>query len=532
MSPTLVPDPTCLRLLCLTATDNVITMVVSTKAQEASCPLCRQPSSRHHSRYQRTLADLPWNNVAVQVRLQTRRFFCDNAACERRIFTERIPTVAGPYARRTNRLASWFTQVAFALGGLPGARLLRQGGCATSRQTLLRQIHSFRVEDAPTLTVLSVDDFAFRKGRTYGTIFVDLERHRVVDLLPDRSADSVATWLKEHPGVEIVSRDRGGEYAEGARRGAPEAIQVADRFHLLRNLGDVTRRVLQRHASEVQRLPAPGPSQYGLSRLRWDREVSREQTRAAMRKRFEAIHGLAAKGLSKEAIARELSVNRQTVYKYLRLKAPPERRPISRTGSALMPYEGYLLRRWAEGCHNARQLWREIQAQGYPGAYGNVARITGYLRHQERRGKKAPPAPAGLTPRQAVALVLVRPDKRTTEEAQTVEQLQGLHAEVRQAVTLLEGFIQLIRGGPHEHPDARLDEWISEVTGTGLPEFEAFVTKLRQDRDAVLAGLHLPWSQGQTEGQITKLKLLKRSMYGRGSFNTLKQRVLYASAAA
>lgn len=240
MSPTLVPDPTQLHLVCRTAFQTAITMVLSIKATKASCPLCQQPSSRRHSRYQRTLADLPWNGIAVQIRLQTRRFFCDNAACQRRIFTERIPTVATPYARRTTRLASWLTHVAFALGGLPGARLLRHGGCTISRQSLLRLIRSFQVEDAPPPRVLSIDDFAFRKERTYGTIVVDLERHRVVELLPDRTADSVATWLAEHPGAEVVSRDRGGEYAEGAKRGAPEAIQVTDRFHLLRNLGDVT----------------------------------------------------------------------------------------------------------------------------------------------------------------------------------------------------------------------------------------------------------------------------------------------------
>jgi transposase len=532
MSPTLIPDPTQLHLLCLTASSTTITMVVSTKTTTAPCPLCQRSSGRRHSRYHRTLADLPWNGIAVQIRLQTRRFFCDNDACQRRIFTERVPAVAAPYARRTVRLATWLTQVAFAVGGLPGARLLRHGGCTTSRQTLLRLIHSFSVKSTPTPRVLSIDDFAFRRGRTYGTIIVDLERHRVVDLLPDRSADSVATWLDEHPGAEVISRDRGGEYAEGAKRGAREAIQVADRFHLLRNAGEVTRRVLQRHASVVQRLPAPGPSHYGLSRLRWDREVSREKTRAAMRERFEQIHALAAKGLSKQAIARELDINHQTVYKYLRLRDPPERRPLFRATSALTPYEGYLLRRWAEGCHNARQLWREIQVQGYPGAYRNVARITGYLRHQERRGKKTPPGPSGLTPRQAVGVLLLRPDDRTTEEQQTVKQLRTLKPEIREAVALLEGFIQLIRDSPHDQPGERLEEWTKEVAASALPEFEAFVVKLRQDVDAVLAGLHLPWSQGQTEGQITKLKLLKRSMYGRGSFDLLKQRVLYASAVA
>jgi transposase len=210
MSPALVPDPAQLRLVCLTASDAAITMVVCTKAAEAPCPRCGQASHRAQSRYQRTLADLPWNGLAVQMRLQAHRFFCDKRACEQRIFTERIPTVAAPYARRTHRLAAWFTQVAFALGGVPGARLLRHSGCAISRQTLLRQIRAFPVASGPTPTVLSVDDVAFRKGRTYGTMFVDLEQHRVVDLLPERSADAVATWLNAHPGVQIVSRDRGG----------------------------------------------------------------------------------------------------------------------------------------------------------------------------------------------------------------------------------------------------------------------------------------------------------------------------------
>ncbi|HLI57315.1 MAG TPA: ISL3 family transposase [Actinomycetota bacterium] len=532
MSPTLIPDPAQLQLDCLTASATAITMVVSTKAATAPCPLCQRPSGRRHSRYQRMLADLPWNGITVQIRLQTRRFFCDNDACQRRIFTERVPAVAAPYARRTTRLAEWLTHVAFALGGLPGARLLRHGGCAVSRQTLLRLIHAFPGVAAPTPRVLSVDDFAFRKGRTYGTILVDLERHQVIDLLPDRSAEGVAEWLMAQPGVEIVSRDRGGEYAEGAKRGAPGAVQVADRFHLLRNAGDVARRVLQRHAAVVQRVPAPGPSTYRLSRLRLDREATRERTAEAMRERWTQIHARAGEGLSKEAIAERLGLNRKTVYKYLALTAPPTRRHGWRQESALAPYEGYLLRRWAEGCRKARRLWREIQAQGYPGAYQNVVRITGYLRHQERQGKRAPPAPAGLTPRQAVGLVLLRGEDRSTEERQTVEQVRTLEPDIRQAVALLEGFAQLIRDSPHERPAERLDQWIGAVGASGLPEFEAFVIKLRQDLDAVLAGLRLPWSQGQTEGQITKLKLLKRSMYGRGSFDLLKQRVLYASAVA
>lgn len=363
MSTALLPDPTQLRLLCLTATDTRITIDVRPQASEGRCPLCAHHSMRIHSHYVRTLADLPWSSVAVQVRLHARRFFCPNSACKRRIFTERLPGIVEPYARRTNRLTSWVTHVAFLLGGEPGSRLLRRGCAPISGDTLLGCIRSFRLPDASVPTILSVDDFALRRGRIYGTILVDLQRHRVIDLLPDRSADGFAQWLVDHGGVDVISRDRGGEYAQGARQGAPEAVQVADRFHLLRNAGDVTRRVLQRHASVVQRLPAPGPPQLELSRRRLDREVSKHRTRDTMRTRFEQIHALAAEGLSKEAIARRLDLNRQTIYKYLALTAPPERRPAGRQGSAIVPYEGYILRRWEKGCRNGKQLWREVRSR-------------------------------------------------------------------------------------------------------------------------------------------------------------------------
>jgi transposase len=358
VSTALLPDPTQLRLIGLSASETLITVAVSTTGQEARCPRCHRPSSRVHRRYQRTLADLPWGGVAVRLCLHARRFFCDDVAGERQIFTERIPTVAAPSARRTTRLAGWCVQVAFALGGAPGARLLRRGGCATSRETsretLLDAICAFTSAPPWTPTVLSVDDFAVRNGRTYGTILVDLERHRVVDLVPDRSAGAVAAWRREHPGVQIVSRDRGGESADGVKQGAPAAVQVADRFHLLRTAGDVARRVLPRHAAVAQRLPAPGAAAHGLSRLRLDRDASRAQTRATMRHHAPpCASGLSRRmrwqpqaggGRRREAIARRLGLNRKTVDQYLSLQAAPHRRHASRSVSALAPYEGYLLR--------------------------------------------------------------------------------------------------------------------------------------------------------------------------------------------
>jgi transposase len=529
-SPTILPDPACLQLLSLSADARGIVLTTRTCATYARCPLCDRPSCRAHSRYTRQVLDLPWCGLSVRLQLHTRRFFCDHPACERQIFTERLPGVVERYARRTERLNDWVTHVAFALGGEAGARLLGKLGVPLSGESVLNHIRALPVAAQPTPRVLSVDDFALRRGRTYGTIFVDLERHQVVDLLPERTASTVAAWLQAHPGVELITRDRDGEYRQGASTGAPTAQQVADRFHLLRNLRDVVHRTLRRYARHLAQLPAPGCTQPELTRRRRDRAASRERTRATMQARFERIHALATQGMSKSAIARALGIHRHTVQKYLALDTPPERRHASRRSSILTPYVGELLERWHHGCRNARQLWREIAAHGYPGSYRHVARLTGELRRQERLGHPLPHAPPGLSPTQAVGMLVRRPAERTEAEQHTLDRVRAVHPEVRQAMEQFESFAHLLRERADEDARHRLDQWLEETAETRVPELTAFVTKLRQDIDAVAAALVLPYSQGQTEGQINRLKLLKRAMYGRAKFDLLRQRVLYAAA--
>ena len=218
-------------------------------------PACGERSARVHSRYTRTLADLPWQGIPVTIRLRVRRFFCEEANCHRAIFAERLPGLAAHYARRTERLDGRFTHVSFALGGEAGSRLLKVLGIVVSGDTLLNHIRSTQLQDHETPRVLSVDGFAFRRGTRYGTVLVNLERRTLVDVLPDRSADTFARWLSEHPGVEVVSRDRGGEYAEAAKRAAPHAVQVADRFHLLKNPRDVVSRVFRQDEEVLDLVP-------------------------------------------------------------------------------------------------------------------------------------------------------------------------------------------------------------------------------------------------------------------------------------
>ncbi len=531
---TVLPAPKLLNLIGVRADGNAIILAASTSSRVALCPLCGKRSARVHSRYTRTLADLPWQGIPVTVRLRVRRFFCDHKDCNRAIFAERLPGLAAHYGRRTERLESWFTHVSFALGGEAGSRLLKDLGVVVSGDTLLNHIRSMRLPSHETPRILSVDDFAFRRGTRYGTVLVDLELHALVDILPDRSADTFARWLGEHPGVEVVSRDRGGEYAEAVRRAAPHTVQVADRFHLLKNLRDVVSRVFRQHAEVLDLVPPPTDHLQRLTNLRLDREASKERTREQTRELFRSIHALSKKGIRNARIARTLRIHRHTVEKYLAFETPPERRHFTKKVSALAPYEDYILGRWEQGCRNATRIWQEIAKQGYPGAYQNVVRITRYLKEQERLAKPIPECPPGISASHAAGILLKRSENRSEGEIRTLQRLKTVHRITERCCTLFEEFAGMLRDKEQrngEQARSRLEEWTERAKASGIAELKAFAVKLLQDSEAVVAAMTLPYSQGQTEGRVNKLKLIKRSMYGRGKFDLLRQRVLYASAA-
>lgn len=314
---------------------DTVTITTASKALESCCPVCGHASRRVHSRYLRTLADLPWQGRAVLIRIEARRFRCTAAECPRRIFTERLPAIAaGPWSRRTGRLGEIQRHLGLALGGQAGARLAERLAMPASGDTLLRLVRRTEPEEPAVVRAVGIDDWAWRKGHRYGTIVVDLERHKVVDLLPDREADTVAQWLAEHPEIEVVSRDRGATYADAARRGAPQALQAADRWHLLENLSQAVRAALDRHGStlreaaqgvhspitgeqEASDTPPPMTSAERQQYEGWER-------RRAVWDEAVRLHG---EGMSIKAIVRQLGLARNTVRKLVRGGQPEARRP-------------------------------------------------------------------------------------------------------------------------------------------------------------------------------------------------------------
>lgn len=538
----MLPDATHLQLdACGVDTPAAqITLRVTSTQTRVPCPLCGVPTQRRHSWYERTLTDVPWATYHVCLRLRVRKFFCGNAACRRHIFTERLPTVVAPGARQTLRLARHLLAIGLALGGEAGAQLAGRLERRVSPTTLLRRVRSGQRVAPRIPRVLGVDDWAFHKGHRYGTILVDLERRQPIDLLPDREPTTLAAWLQAHPGIQIITRDRSTKYAEGARDGAPHAVQVADRWHLLKNLREAVQRFLTRqhahleqatvavtHGQLLEQTTTGGP--VAMLSSRSDQE--RQHNRAKRYARYCQVVDLYHQEMSHKQIARTLGISPITVRTFIRAGTFPER-ATSRHRSRLDPYVAFLHRRWAAGCTNPTQLWHEIVAQGYPGTPRMVRRYVARLGQRmraltpEQRAQFLQAETTFKTPsvRQATFWLLKPREALTPEQEAFITQLCALSAEIKEARALSHAFAQMLR----ERQAGGLQTWLATVEQSSVPELRSFATGLRQDEAAVMAALQYQWSNGQVEGQINKLKLLKRQMYGRAKLELLKARFLAA----
>lgn len=507
---------------------------------DAACPTCSTRSSRVHSYYLRSPADLPTGDQSVRLHLRLRRFRCLNEECTRRTFAEPLPDLLPPYARRTARLAETQTHVGFATGAEAGARLLDLLRMGTSPDTLLRMLHRHPVPEAAVPRVLGVDDWAWRKGQAWGTILVDLEKRRPVDLLPDRTADGLKRWLEAHPGIEVVARDRSTEYARGITEGAPEAVQVADRWHLLHNFRQLLERFFHAEKGRLQNLKGLGAISSTLPpppQRRSEGEIAASEAarEARLGQYLKARRLNDEHGLNISQIGRALGMSRTTVRKYLSADTFPEWSRHPARPSILAPYRSYLEERWTGGARSALGLFRELKERGYSGSTGPVSRWA-----RKRRTEPHPCTPKkyrgdGFTesktkqrqgklpaPRRLAWLLIGDPAKLSTDEEQLLKILRE-DSTIEAIWNLTRSYVSMIR----DQTPGTLDAWLRSCSQSGIKGFDTFAAGLRQDYAALRAALSEPWSNCQAEGQINRLKMIKRQMCGRASFNLLRKRVLY-----
>ncbi|MGX1364778.1 transposase [Streptomyces canus] len=499
-----------------------IALTARTVTREAACPDCSAVSGRVHGGYWRRLADLAVAGQQVVIDLLVRRFLCPAAECGRRTFVEQVDGLTERFARRTPLLRRSLEKIALALAGRPGARLAAHLSIPTSANSLIRLVRRLpdkHVGAAPR--VLGVDDFALKKGHIYGTIILDMETGERVDVLPDRTAETLTAWLRAHPGAEIVCRDRASAYAEAVRTACPDAIQVADRFHLWKNLCEAAEKCVATHrsclAEPTEDAPADATAEPEVSGRPEGMRVIRRRERHA------AVHALYDKGVPIQAISEALGLDRKTVRRYAHAATPDEASlgTGSRRYGQVHAYSPYLHRRWNEGCTDSAQLHAEITELGFTGSKRTVRR---HLQEIRASGKPAPDKPKTLTVRTATWLITSHPDNLDESGVLKLKKLLSRSPELDAVAACVRAFAVMMT----ERRGSDLENWLTSAEDTGMKPLQSLARGLRQDFDAVTAGLTLEWNSGKVEGNVNRAKRIKRDGYGRAGFDLLRLQILLA----
>lgn len=474
-----------------------------TPTEAAVCPVCGAPTGRVHGYQLRTVADVPVDDRRVVVRVRVRRLVCPTRGC-RHTFREQVPGVLERYQRRTARLTRQVKAVVKELAGRAGARLLAVLAVGLSRHTTLRTLLRIPLPTGRTPRVIGVDDFALRRRHRYATVVIDAETHERIDVLPDRTADTLEAWLRKHPGIEVVCRDGSATYAEAIRRALPDAVQVGDRWHLWHNLCDATLSEVKAHSTcWATVLDAPiydGP---------------RAQTTL---ERWHQVHDLLNQGAGLLECARRLQLALNTVKRYARADQPERMLRVPKYRASLVdPYREHLRKRRAEDpAAPVKHLFEEIKALGFTGCLN--------LLHKYINQGRADADRSHISPRRLARMLLTRPDNLKTEQHELLAKLTASCPEMTQLAAGIRDFAPLLT--PHADNADALTRWNAQVREADLPHLRTFTRGLDRDLDAVIAGLTLPYSNGPTEGVNTKTKRIARQMHGRAGFTLLRHRIL------
>lgn len=470
------------------------------------CPGCGTVSRRVHAWYERTAADVPLDARKVVVVARLRRLRCQNPVCGRRTFREQVPGALERYQRRTVRLAAQLGVIVRELAGRASQRTLAALAMEVSHHTAIRILMRLPLPTQPVPAVLGVDDFALRRRLRYATILTDATTGARVDVLPDRKADTFQAWLEAHPGVEVVCRDGSAAYAQAATNALPEAVQVADRWHVWKNFAEAALKEVRAHAACWAK---GGPASTATKQAQNTRE------------RWHAVHDLLNQGVGLMDCARRLQLSLNTVKRYARASEPERLRSAPQYRTTLVdPYRDYLReRRQAEPGVAVAQLLREIKELGYTGTSNLLHR---YINQGRVEADRRP-----LSPRRMTALILTDPARLSDKQRNLLEELTGRCPQMRAPTGHTRDFAMLLR--PKASNAGGLQAWITAVRDEDLPHLHSFTRGLDQDRPAVTAALTLPFHNGRTEGVNTKTKQLMRQMYGRAGFELLRHRILLGS---
>lgn len=509
------------RLESIDVRADVVVFAVASNLLTATCPRCGSESARTHGGYRRTLADLPIAGRRIKLDVGVRRFRCVDTGCPAATFAEQIPGLTVPFARRTKALARALTEIGLALAGRAGSRLAATLGMAAGRDLLLGLVRAQPDPEVPALTALGIDDFALRRGHRYGTILIDMNTHRPVDVLPDRESATVAAWLADRSGIEIVCRDRAGAYSEAIRTGAPDAVQVADRFHLWRNLGEAVDKTVRTHHGCLRQSPddatteAAEPAETTIPLTAYGHP---SKLAARTLERHALIRNLIAEGKTMAQIAREQRLDPRTVRRFATAEHPEQLlgRVVGRSNK-LDEYRPYLLERIAAGVTQANTLHAEIQALGWRGSVQTVRRFVFPL----RGAKKLPPPPPPRV-RDIVRWIMTDPEHLTPEDSLALKDVRARCPELDALAGHVTSFARMMCSlTGHDLPT-----WCGNARADDLPALRSLADGFLRDPEAVTAGLSLPWSSGAVEGAVTRIKFLKRQMFGRAKFDLLRKRIL------